>query len=251
MIDDAMLMAYVDGELDEADRLEVERQCAADPKLAARLARHVALRGRVAAAWSGALAEPVPERLAALVAKAPSPQPAQVVDLAAVRRARRAPAAPRPSWSPGGVLAAACLAAGLVIGFRGADILRPAAPVVSHGGALLAQGTLARALDGQLVAAQAPTQPIRIGFTVRAQDGRYCRTFLDHPARLAGLACRGPAAWTVQMAQAVGADVHGGGAYRTAADDLPASVLSAAQAITDSPALDAPAESAARARGWR
>jgi hypothetical protein len=160
---------------------------------------------------------------------------------------RQATAKPAPGSA--GLLAAACLAAGLVIGFSGA-ILGPAPSVVTRGGALVAEDGLARALENQLVADQSRTQAIRIGFTIRADDGRYCRTFLDRRARLAGLACRTGNRWTVPLAAAVGGAEHAG-AYRVAADEIPPPVLAAAQAMTSAPALDGPREAAARELGWR
>jgi hypothetical protein len=248
MIDDATLMAYVDGELDAGRSREVEEALARSPELATRLATHRAVRKRVAGAWSSTLVEPVPGHLMAIVAGAKADATPEVVDLAAVRRQRRQ-AATRPAPASAGLLAAACLAAGLVIGFGGAA-LRPVPAVATQGGVLVAQGGLARALDNQLVADQSPGQAIRIGFTIRADDGRYCRTFVDRPARLAGLACRRGARWTVPLAAAVSGGERAGG-YRVAADEIPAPVLAAAQAMASSPALDRPSEAAARELGWR
>jgi hypothetical protein len=248
MIDEATLMAYVDGELDAGRSREVERALARSPELTARLAVHRAVRKRVAGAWSGALVEPVPGRLMAVVAGAKSSEPPEVVDLAAVRRQRQRAVA-RPAPGPAGLLAAACLAVGLVIGFAG-SALGPAPAVATRGGALVAQDGLARALENQLVADQSQTQAIHIGFTIRAQDGRYCRTFLDRRARLAGLACRTGGRWTVPLAAATGGPERAG-AYRVAGGEIPAPVLTAAQAMASGPALDAPAESAARELGWR
>jgi hypothetical protein len=248
MIDEVTLMAYADGELDADRRRVVEQELGASPALAARLASQIALRKRVAGAWSGVLAEPTPERLRLVVTGAPAVREPEVVDLGAVRRQRRR-AASRPAPGAAGLMAAACLAAGLVIGFGGASLRSPSV-LAARGGALVAQDGLARALNTQLVAAQSPTQPIRIGFTVRGDDGRYCRTFVDRPARLAGLACRTGDRWTVPVAAAVGGSGPAG-AYRVAGDEIPAPVLDAAQAVTSAPALDAPAELAARELGWR
>src|SRR5262245_7732992 len=69
-IDDVMLMAYVDGEIDAATAREIERSLAADPALAARMR---ALRDSAAiarSAYAGAMHEPVPERLTAVFSKA-------------------------------------------------------------------------------------------------------------------------------------------------------------------------------------
>lgn len=63
--DDATLMAYVDGELDEAAAAAVDRAVAADPVLAQQV--HVLRESTAAlkAAFNGPLHEPVPERLLA------------------------------------------------------------------------------------------------------------------------------------------------------------------------------------------
>ena len=46
-IPEETLMAYVDGELDEAGRGEVEAAMAADPEVARRVERHKALRKKI------------------------------------------------------------------------------------------------------------------------------------------------------------------------------------------------------------
>jgi anti-sigma factor RsiW len=69
-IDDVMLMAYVDGEIDAATAREIERSLAADPALSGRMQ---ALRDSAAiarSAYAGAMHEPVPERLTAIFSKA-------------------------------------------------------------------------------------------------------------------------------------------------------------------------------------
>jgi anti-sigma factor RsiW len=71
-VDDEMLMAYVDGEIDAATARRIERAIASDPKMAerARLFRDSAmlLRG----AYADALHEKVPERLVATIRSGPA-----------------------------------------------------------------------------------------------------------------------------------------------------------------------------------
>ena len=62
-IPDDLLAAYVDGELDEAERLRVEQAIARDARLAQRVAQQRALRGRMRNAFERVLHEPVPQRL--------------------------------------------------------------------------------------------------------------------------------------------------------------------------------------------
>jgi RNA polymerase sigma-70 factor, ECF subfamily len=60
---DEILMAYADGELDEATRAEIDAAAAADPAVAAAIARHRQLRERLRAGFDRVLDEPVPRRL--------------------------------------------------------------------------------------------------------------------------------------------------------------------------------------------
>src|SRR5579862_1257434 len=86
------LIAYADGELDAATRAALEAAAASDPQLAARIARHRALRARLQEAFAPVLAEPVPERLLASTrGEAPRQGASNVVRLEP--RAR-----PRWSW---------------------------------------------------------------------------------------------------------------------------------------------------------
>jgi anti-sigma factor RsiW len=118
-ISDTQVIAYVDDELPEAERAAIEAAATADPALAARIARHAALRGRLSGAFAGALDEPTPDRLVALIAgsgaeKTPSAAD-NVVDLARVRSLRASPTPrPRPVWLAWGALAA-CLVVGAVM----------------------------------------------------------------------------------------------------------------------------------------
>jgi len=57
---DEALMAFVDGELDAAQRADVERALAGDAVLQARVAKLQAQRRRVSAAYAPVLDEPVP-----------------------------------------------------------------------------------------------------------------------------------------------------------------------------------------------
>ena len=85
---DETLMAYADDELSDPECGEVERAVRGDPAVAARVARHRALRGDVAAAFAPIVDEPVPPRLMAAAL------PGKVADLGAVRAARAGVAHP-------------------------------------------------------------------------------------------------------------------------------------------------------------
>lgn len=216
------VMAYLDGEMDAAQRIAFEAEIAADPALAADVAAHRGLAGLLSAAYDPVLSEPVPLRL----------------DLAA-RAANDAPRRPRGlTW--------AAMAASLVVGVVAGRFALIPEPPVSVGRDLPARTELARALDTQLAAERGP---IRIGLSFRDTDGRYCRTFQSGPDRLAGLACRQDAAWRLRTATAWSPAAEP--TYREAASATPPEVLAAVDRALAGETLDATQERAARDRGWR
>src|SRR5205807_4164444 len=134
--------------------------------------------------------------------------------------------APRWSWPQGGAIAAS-LVGGVLLGPL---LLRapagPAGPaLVTRDGQVLASGALARALSEQLASHQPPGAPVQIGVSFRARNGDYCRTFVlrEHSA-LAGLACRGPEAWRLEVLARTAARPPAAAGYRPAGSALPASV---------------------------
>jgi hypothetical protein len=230
-IDDEMLMAFADGELNAIDRARVEKAVAEDPGLRARLAAQQALRARLSAFYGPTAEEEVPDRFRAMLET-------KVVDLSAAR-ARSA----RPMWQTFSALAAT-LVLGLAIG-RAMPWPGGGGPVGFDHGAIVAQGDLARALDTQLASAPAPGEATRIGLSFAAADGRLCRTFEGQA--LSGLACRGERDWQLLVT------APGAGAARTdyrqaASNSL---VLQAAQELMAGEALDGAGERQARDAGWR
>lgn len=237
---DEMLMAYADGELEADTRAEIEEAMARDPALARAVERHRAMAERVRGAYRDVLDEPVPERLAALVAK---PGTAPVADLA-TRRGERSARASRwrlPAWAA----AAASLAVGIFVGILVAR--EPAAPYAESGGDLVARGALDAALTSQLATAGG-SHGVHVGISFRDRDGNFCRTFqLPRGASVAGLACRRGEGWKLEV---LAAAPHVDGELRTAAA-MPLPVLQAVDAAIDGEPLDAAAEAAARDAGWR
>lgn len=245
-IDEALLMAYADGELSAADVARVEAAVAGDPAWAAALARHRALRARVGAAFAPILDEPVPGRLRAALASAPS-LPADIVD----SRAHTAPATVAISrrWRSREWLAmAACVLVGVALARVLPQAGAPAQALVDE--AMLAQGALDAGLDEALASERPAQARVAVGLSFRARGGEYCRTFTVADARpLAGLACRSGEHWRVTtLTQAAPAPT---GEMRTAASALPASVLADVDARIDGEPLDAAGERAARAARWR
>jgi len=229
MIDDALLMAYADGELDEVGRARVERAIAEDSGLRARLEQQQRLRATLAAHYGPTAEEEVPERLRSML------------ETNVVRFAPRP--TPLPLWR--GV---AALAASLMLGLAlGRTLLAPAGgPVGIEHGTMVAEGALADALDVQLASAQPAGAPVRMGLSFAAADGRLCRTF--DSAALSGLACRGESGWQLMMTAAGAGGPRGD--YRQAASGNPL-VAQAAQELMTGEAFDAAGERRARDAGWR
>ena len=198
-IDDELLMAYADGELDAdaARRASAPRSMPipAWPRESTRIAQ---LRRAAARAYAPALDEPVPDRAAA-AALQPTSAPvdrsggaarcAPANTGVAHRRARRLPAGPQ--W--GGI--AASLLIGVLVG-RVMDIRRrrrPGSRRLPGPGRPRRRCACAVEPAGQRAAGD---QPIRLQISFVDRDGRYCRTFTT-PV-LAGLACRDGDEWAVQ-----------------------------------------------------
>ena len=230
--DPATVAAFVDGELDDLTTRRIEREAESDAALAAEIARHRALKARLAAHFGPVADEAVPERLRALLTGATG----TTVDtsLAGRRETKRA----RFSAVHWGAVAAS-LALGLTIGLRP---WMPAADVNETNGTLVASGALAGALDTQLASNQPDDATVRIGLSFRDGRGRYCRSF--ETGELAGIGCREKDGWTLERT------LRGqvGGEYRPAA----AGALAAdAAAMMAGDPLDADAERAARDGHWK
>jgi hypothetical protein len=218
------IAAFVDGELQPADRAAFEAELRGDPALAAAVERQSRLRARLAAAYDPVLAEPVPPHLTAAASTANDAGPARFG---------------LPQWAA----MAACLATGVLLGQAA---LPGRGPVAAEHGQLLARGDLARTLDRGLTADAAP---IRVGLSFRSREGGFCRTFTSSGDGLAGLACRQGARWETRTLTAW--KPAPGPAYRTAGADTPPEILAAVDGLIAGEPLDQAGERAARARAWR
>jgi hypothetical protein len=231
-ISDEVLMAYAQGQLAEPARSEVETAMRTDPVVAARIARHRAVRAHAREACGMMVGEP-PPRVAGLGGK--------VVQLDAVRAARQQAQQPMPmrsrwSWRQWAVLAAA-LAIGACEGVFAYHLMQgePSLAVDARGGALVARGVLARALATQLSGADGTA---RIGTSFVSKDGSYCRSFVIGGA--GGLACRDGERWHIAVLAETGQDNE---VSKPVRDMI-------AQRIDGAP-LDQQGERAALAQGWR
>jgi anti-sigma factor RsiW len=255
-------MAYVDGELAPADVAAFETRLAHEPALAGAVARERALRASLASAYSPELDEPVPAALLDLLAvPEPAVEPVAANDAVAVgaNDAYRGalPHALRWRWAEWGAMAA-CLVLGVMLGAR---VLAPRAASggdtlalgVAGDGAVVAQGALRDALEQHVAGIVLdPNSPVGVGLTFRNHAKEYCRTFtLDNAS--SGIACKQADGWVVANLEHAPANAASGnaGAYRTAASPFSPALLQSIDAMRDGDTLDAAAEKAAQAKGWR
>ena len=246
---DETLMAYADGELDEDTHAAVAAAIATDGQIAARIEHYRAQRKHLHAAFDGVLDEPIPDRLLNAVRSGPSRSSADIVNLAQARSEKNARTQRAWSWREWGAIAAS-LIVGLVFGQRGWRDSHEAMIATTATG-VAARGTLDRALSEQLASAAASSSPVRMGVSFRAKSGEYCRTFaLPRDGNIAGVACRNDGQWRIQtLAQS--ASPPDQSEYRAAGAAMPAAVLKAVEDSIEGDALDAKAEAAAKARGWK
>ena len=239
--DDETLGAYVDGELDDAEREALERALADDPELARRVEAQRQLRQALDAAFAPTLSEPVPERL---LRAAREPAADTVVPLRT--ETDDVPRWQAPHWW--------ALAASLVVGaVLGRQVLAPADPTLLTTGpdGVVATGVLAKALSDQLTADRKGV--VQIGLSFRAKSGEYCRTFEIRgvSAAQAGLACRRAQAWHVRIVESIAPQSGDGASMRQASSAaLPEGVRRVVEASISGDVLDAAMEADARDRGW-
>jgi hypothetical protein len=251
-ISDETLMAFADGELDDAARAAVELALRTDPQLAKRVEAHRALRQRIQAAYSAELSEPVPERLLLAAKRRADASGTNVVNLQEARAAMARDAArarpPKSWWRPAGSIAAS-LVIGLGLGY---GRWHQSSPLTRNaGGALVASGQLAQGLSQQLAADGSAAAAVQIGISFLARSGDYCRTFvLSGAISPAGLACHHGQEWQILTLSQSVATGNATAAYRTAASEMSPAILEAvAEQISGEP-LDATAEAAARSKDW-
>lgn len=204
MIMEETIFAYIDGELEDEDRVRIEQAIAADPKLQAIVSEHRALAAQLTDSFATILEAPVPHA----IARAAKPDDS-ILYLADARSRQERRNAPRhmTHW--------AALAATLVAGIVGGTIFsgRQQGPVTERAGQLVASGQLALALDTQLASTQVARAPVRIGLTFRNHAGAICRSFAAETT--AGVACRDGKAW--QLKALLAREKADTGDYRMAA----------------------------------
>lgn len=230
------IAAFADNELDGTERARIEAAIAADPALRAQVEAHRALKARLMAHFAPIAAEPVPERLSAPL-RTPEGGGAKVIDFTAAmaRHREKAAAASRRQWLR---WAGPALAASLALGFL---VLRPGGLPDGY-----AKGELATTLDTRLAANRPQGGAARILLSFPNTRGELCRGFAG-PAQ-SGIACRDATGW--RMERTLGGVDPQNTDFRQAGS-AGTELMAAMQDMAAGAPLDAAAEEAARAKGWR
>jgi hypothetical protein len=249
-VSDETLMAYADGEVDEATRAIIEAAMRENPEVRRRIAEHRALREAMQGAFSAVLDEPVPQRLIdAARGQTAAPAGGRVVDLAGARRAAAGQAPGRlRSWQPAAM--AASVLVGVALGYVGWHSAKPLV-TTSSSGELLAGAGLAEALSNQLSEDRSPGLAAITGLSFRAKTGDYCRTFsLSGSRASSGLACHEGVGWTIKVLAQSPTAASNSSNFRPAASADPPAVRAAVEESIDGEPLDRAGEIAARQGNW-
>ncbi len=262
---DSNLMAFVDGELGSEARAQLQAELLENTSLQERVAALTRQNQRLAAAFTPVLDEPVPDRLSQLLhvssaVSEPTSAPAPVVDLASARRAKtqrkaaqaqaQGQASPRrsfSSWAQWGGMAASVVLGVLMgsqlqseRGGKGGDL-------GLQDGQLVAGGAIEKSLSTQLASDNSSATSVAVHLSFVDKRGQYCRTFST--GQVAGLACQTQGQWAVQ--QLARTEATPATTLRQAGSALPRAVLDAVDQQIKGDALNADAERAARASGWK
>jgi hypothetical protein len=242
------LMAFVDVELAPDEERRVAAELAKDPALNAYVAEQKALAAKLKAAFAPVLEEPIPARIERTVQETRMP-PATAESLAGTLQRLWNEHRSRAGgiWIPAGALAL-----GLALGVALMGSFEPRENLGTKGGALVAQGELARVLTAELASEQVPDGlGTRIGVSFMNKDGSFCRSFQTRRGAngaMAGIACLENGDW--QIASLASAAPRSGGEFSTAGGEMPASVRSALTEMISGDPLNAAQERAARDQGW-
>ncbi len=238
-ITDETLSAFLDGELSDEDRAQVEAAIAADPALKARVSALDAATRRFAEAIREADKDPMPAGVEDLL----RPKTDNVVAFKPRKKEQ-------PKWATPAAIAATLLAIVVAAGLFGAG---PGGDdrVMIAAGPIDKASPLHRALDRTASAesAQIGLSRIRPVATFRVAGGALCREFLadDDKGAVRAVACREDRQWTVKIAATEAANAGG---YRTASG--PAAAIGAfVDAAIEGDALGLDEERALIDAKWR
>lgn len=279
-ISDETLMAYADGELDAAGRIEVEAYLARDPASAGRLAAFTATGRTLGDMFGQPMREPVPQRLLDAV-KGPARQSAHDLTTPATaptaiiipfESARRSRPLAAPSWTqtwsqPGALAAAsiAVIAAGLgtywILDQAKSDFGQSYGVAIAKDGAKIAGTALATALDttpsgsSTMQTIDGTPATIKPVFTFANASQSYCRQYeisTSAATQLAGVACRDARGqWKVEVQVALDGSLPAAGKIVPAEKVSSATVDAIVDRIISGDVLGLEDEAAVMKNNWQ
>jgi len=237
-LSDELITAWLDGEVTQQQRSEIEAAIAASPELGLRVARLARVDRLLPPAFAETLNAPIPQRFDAVLARS-----RRGGGFAGFRAALSGLLAPRPM-----AMAAASLVLGIMLGgaiLSGA--LTGAGIAADSQGRMIANDPMAASLAS--VASGATGGPLGIRLSVVDDGGRYCRQF-ETPAAT-GLACLESEKWVIDTLSRTSGTVSVDGAYVMADGSTDAAISAALERLGVRRVLDSREELAAIASGWR
>ncbi|MCS6779405.1 MAG: hypothetical protein NZ555_06870 [Geminicoccaceae bacterium] len=269
-----MLMAFADDALPPETAAVLASRIAADPRLAAKVARFKADRALLRAAFDPVLEEPVPERLVAAIrarATAGEPGPASHAERARLRAiaggAGDRPAAPAPFLQSArralrrALPAALAASLALVLGFTLGRLAPGSGGEAPAGASTLAallesepvRTLVERGASGESAALAGGATAVLLG-TLELGPGRYCRELelVGGPQPGLAIVCRsGAGTWPVAALVALAPAEAPSGFAPAGAEPVHDPALALREALGTVRLLEPAAEAALRARGWR
>jgi hypothetical protein len=258
MVSDEELMAYMDGELEPADRARIEAAAARDAQLAKRLEQAQRMHALMGQAFPLPPTQEAPSPgLAAAIDKlaANPPAPSQKITAFPGRRPTPRPAIAR-NWA---------LAASVVFAVAGGMFFWNSARedaahlvVENDAGIIAPNNPLFAALESTPSATTYDTNSagdsVRPILSFAANDGRFCREFevRSGEATSVGLACRGDGEWRLEVLLPAGGEGFGAsGGYAPASGYNEKALAAVVDSLMQSEPLDAEAERALIERRWQ
>lgn len=198
--DDETLMAFADGELDEATAARLEAALEEDELLAIRLAEFLESRIAVASAMKPLINEPVPEALHASVQRMVENAKQRTEQKIVAFSSRRAsePMTLRQAWLM--PVAASIVAA--VAGIGGFMLGREIGPAATGNGDAALAGLLDREASGRDIVLGETGDIIQVISSFRDEQGDICREYdlKRQGASTVSIACRENGTWVTRLA---------------------------------------------------
>ena len=240
-----ILTAYVDGELDDIRRREVDEAIRSDEALAETVEQLRASRIMLSKAFADVIDAPIPARITRAIGSSISSE--NVIRLQTTKGTSR-------QWAPLSLAASVSLIVGALVGFVVADNSPSNAPATT---ANLLQDVLDRLPTGSALTSSDSHTVATVLSSFRILDGRICREFEQRAEaqQSIGIACRGPetAGWEtlIQVTTARGlSDARPGESYAPANGGLDP-LEWVFERLGAAPALDSAEEAELIARKWK